>query len=124
MDRAGDRLYTTGPKLFFQRSQRCSDRVNTCQTPRRALSTSRTSQHPTWDFIAVTISKPPAHDVAISLLATHPASALCTTLAIYAPVARLTSWCPTRLTTVPHVGSISTSICPMSPHPAVITRIG
>ena len=92
MDRAGDRFYTTGPKLFFQRSQRCSDRVNTCQTPRRALSTSRTSQHPTWDFIAVTISKPPAHDVAISLLATHPASALCTTLAIYAPVARLTSW--------------------------------
>src|SRR5438094_3723405 len=92
MDRAGDRFYTTGPKLFFQRSQRCSDRVNTCQTPRRALSTSRTSQHPTWDFIAVTISKPPAHDVAISLLATHPASALCPTLATYAPVARLTSW--------------------------------
>src|SRR5438094_3743520 len=92
MDGAGDRFYTTGPKLFFQRSQRCSDRVNTCQTPRRALSTSRTSQNTTWDFIAVTISKPPAHDVAISLLATHPASALCPTLATYAPVARLTSW--------------------------------
>src|SRR2546428_12851386 len=34
MDRAGDRFYTTGPKLFFQRSQRCSDRVNTRRTPR------------------------------------------------------------------------------------------
>src|SRR2546422_2607239 len=30
MDRAGDRFYTTAPNLFFQGSQLCSDRVNTC----------------------------------------------------------------------------------------------
>jgi hypothetical protein len=82
MDRAGDHFYTTGPNLFFQESALCLDRVNTCQTPPRALSTSRTSQYPNWDFIAGTISKPPAPDVAISPLATPRTSALCTTLAI------------------------------------------
>src|SRR5712671_6575906 len=80
------------PTIFSQGSQRCLDRVHTCQTPPRALSTSRTSQYPNWDCIAETISTPPVHDVAISPLATPRTSAPCTTWAIEAPVARLTSW--------------------------------
>src|SRR2546423_6220310 len=75
MDRAGDHFYTTGPNHFSQGSQRCLDRVNTCQTPPRALSTSRTSQYPNWDCIAETISTLPVHDVAISPLATPRTSA-------------------------------------------------
>ena len=39
-----------------------------------------------------TISTRPAHDVAISPLATNPDSAPCTTWAICPPVARLISW--------------------------------
>src|SRR6266571_2274935 len=70
------------PTIFSQGSQRCLDRVNTCQTPPRALSTSRTSQYPNWDCIAETISTPPVHDVAISPLATPRTSAPCTTWAI------------------------------------------
>jgi hypothetical protein len=77
-----------------------------------------------WDCIAVTIRTPPAHDVAGSPLATNPTSASGTTLAIDAPVARLISWGPTPLTTVPNVVSIATSICPIEPHPAVSTHSG
>src|SRR5713101_1769804 len=80
------------PTIFSQGSQRCLDRVTTCQTPPRALSTSRTSPYPNWDCIAETISTPPVHDVAISPLATPRTSAPCATWAIEAPVARLTSW--------------------------------
>src|SRR5712691_11715471 len=70
------------PTIFSQGSQRCLDRVTTCQTPPRALSTSRTSPYPNWDCIAETISTPPVHDVAISPLATPRTSAPCTTWAI------------------------------------------
>src|SRR6267378_1466159 len=92
MDRAGSHFYTTGSNLFFQGSQRCLDRVNTCQTPPRGLSISRTCQHRNGDFIVATISKLPALAVAISPLATKPTIGPCTTWAIYAPVIRLTSW--------------------------------
>jgi len=39
VDRPGDHFYTTGPNLFSQESHVCSDRVYTCQTPPRGLST-------------------------------------------------------------------------------------
>lgn len=67
---------------------------------------------------------PPAHDATTSPRATHPASAPCTTLAMSPPVARLPSWSPPRRTLAHHAGSLATSICPMSPHPAVMTPIG
>src|SRR6266851_4654027 len=70
------------PTIFSQGSPLCLDRVHTCQTPPRALSTSRTSQYPNWDCRAETISTPPVHDVAISPLAPPRTSAPCTTWAI------------------------------------------
>ena len=60
--------------------------------PTEGILTSKASLHPNRHFIAVTISTIPAPDVGISPLATPPISAPCTTLAMYAPVARLTSW--------------------------------
>jgi hypothetical protein len=92
IDRAGDRFYTTGPNLLSQGSTPCLDRVNTCQTRRRASSTSRTSQCLNEWRTAVTTTTPPAHDVAILPIATHPGSAPYTTWAIYPPDVRLTFW--------------------------------
>src|SRR5712691_2457486 len=92
IDRAGDGVYSTGPHFFSQGSTPCLDRVKTCQTRRRASSTSRTSQCLNEWRIAVTTTTPPAHDVAILPLAPHPGSAPYTTWAIYPPDVRLTFW--------------------------------
>jgi len=92
MDSPGDRFYTTGPHLFPQESQVCSDRVYTCQTPPRGLSPSRTSQHRNVCLTAVTSRTRPAHDAPSSPRATKPDNGRCTTSAISPPVTRWTCW--------------------------------
>src|SRR5712692_10478393 len=92
IDKAGNGFYSTGPHHFSQGSTPCLDRVNTCQTRRRVLSTSRTSQRRNLWLTTVTTSTPPVPDVAISALATHPANARYTTLAMYTPVVPWTFW--------------------------------
>src|SRR5712691_11607914 len=90
IDKAGNSFYSTGPHHFSQGSTPCLDRVNTCQTRRRVLSTSRTSQHLNVCLTAVTSSTRPAHDATSSPLATKRGSVRCTTSAISPRVARLT----------------------------------
>src|SRR5713101_5031767 len=92
MDRPGDRFYTTGPNLFPQESQVCSDQVYMCQTPQRGLSIFRTSPHRNVCLPAVTSRTRPAHDVPSSPLATKPDNVRCTTSAISPQVARLPCW--------------------------------
>ena len=58
-DRTGDRFYTTGPNLLSQGSSPCSDRVKTCQTPLKALSTSRTFPRRNLWRTTVTTRTPP-----------------------------------------------------------------
>ena len=76
---------------------------------------------PQQDFITATISKRPALAVVSLPLATNPTSESCTISAISPPVARLTSWYRIRRIIARLVRSISTSICPISPHPVAIT---
>src|SRR5712691_9702506 len=92
MDRPGDRFYTTGPHLFPQESQVCSDRGYTCQTPQRGLSTSRTSPHRNMCLRAGTSRTRPAHEATSSPRATKPDNGRCTTSAISPRVARWTCW--------------------------------
>ena len=78
---------TSQPSLA-QGSTPCSDRVHTCQTRRKALSTSRISQGLSLWRTAVIMSTPPAHDVTIWPIATNAGNAPCTTWAICPPDVR------------------------------------
>ena len=94
LDRAGAPFYTAAPNLF-PGSQRCMDRADTCQTPPRGLSMSRTSPNLNGDFITATINKRPVLAVASSPLATNPTSASYMIWAMYAtgrPVDLLVSY--------------------------------